>query len=375
MRGFEPFTGFVNVVGSIADILVAVGQPIPVTFLFAGGTTVFEDTDGSPMTAAVTSGSIGTCSLASGILSGTPTGIVASNTVTITATNALGASATVSFQFQVVAAVTVPSVLNDTASVAAAAIVAAGFVALQGPSLSSSTVAVGLVVAQTPGATSPAIAGSTVTYNLSSGPPVGLPILPGLTFGMTRAMEHASDIQRAISGKTTRQSLMRWPRVHWMQSYELLRDDNTVALSELKLLLGFFNSVQGRLTPFVYIDPLFNSVTQQNFGTGDGVTRTFQLTAIYQADSSSPGITEIIQNVDGAPLIYNAGVLQSINNFYTLGSTGIVEFNTAPISGHALTWSGSFFYLCIFEDDTLDFAEIFQNWWELKKLKFQSIVR
>lgn len=220
-----------------------------------------------------------------------------------------------------------------------------------------------------------------LTLNLggsSAGPPAPgvntLPSLPSLTFPVQRTMKFATDLQRSVSGKTTRMALRRWPRVSWQQTYTLLRDDASVTLSELKLLLGFFNSLRGQLGSFLYTDPLFNTVNGAALGTGDGTTRAFQLLATYQANSSSPGTPEIIQNLNGIPVIKDNGSTVS-TSAYTVSNDGIVTFNTAPLITHALTWSGSFYYQCTFDDDTQDFSEFMNNWWELKTLKFTSVVR
>jgi len=210
------------------------------------------------------------------------------------------------------------------------------------------------------------------------GPPAApsnlLPVLPSLSFPVVRTMKFSTDLQRAISGKTTRIALMRWPRVAWTQTYTLLRDDASVTLSELKLLLGFFNSLKGRFGTFIYTDPLFNTVANMAFGTGDGSTKAFQLIATYQANSSSAGTPEIIQNLNGTPVIKDNGSTVS-SSLYSINTEGLVTFTTAPANTHALTWSGSFYYQCTFDDDDQDFSEFMNNWWELKTLKFTSVVR
>jgi hypothetical protein len=57
----------------------------------------------------------------------------------------------------------------------------------------------------------------------------------------------------------------------------------------------------------------------------------------------------------------------------TTGTTGIVTFNVSPSTGDILTWNGCFFYRCRFNTDAQEFAEMYQSWWEVKKLEFQSV--
>lgn len=61
---------------------------------------------------------------------------------------------------------------------------------------------------------------------------------------------------------------------------------------------------------------------------------------------------------------------------YTLSSTNLVTQSGLVVpTGANLTWSGSFFFRCRFQqDDPGDFGKLFQQAWELKKLEFASEV-
>jgi hypothetical protein len=57
---------------------------------------------------------------------------------------------------------------------------------------------------------------------------------------------------------------------------------------------------------------------------------------------------------------------------YTINGTGLVTFTVAPTTGHALTWTGTYNWLCRFDEDTASF-ERFMYWLlELKTLKFST---
>jgi hypothetical protein len=73
--------------------------------------------------------------------------------------------------------------------------------------------------------------------------------------------------------------------------------------SELRAIDGLFEAMQGQFDTFLYQDPDFNTVTAEQFGTGDGATSAFQLTAKFQK-TGGPGWPNIIQNFNGAPVIY-----------------------------------------------------------------------
>ncbi len=192
----------------------------------------------------------------------------------------------------------------------------------------------------------------------------------GLEFYQQRTPQWSTRRQESVSGKETTITNRAYPRIVFELSYEFLRDDT--AVSDLKILVGFFNSMSGSYDTFLYTDPYFNTVTAQNFGTGDGATKVFQLSAIYK-DSTGYGSAEAIQNLNGAPLIYVGGVLKTLTTDYTISGTGVVTFVTAPAVSAAITWTGSFYYRCRFENDEMDLNEMWSKAWSLKKLKFRSV--
>jgi uncharacterized protein (TIGR02217 family) len=193
----------------------------------------------------------------------------------------------------------------------------------------------------------------------------------GLTFNVTRTPRYNTARHPSPGGKETRVSLQQYPLIHFELDYELLRDD--LAVSDLKALVGLFNSTQGRLGSFLFQDPDFNTVSAQPFGTGTGSTATlFQLVATYK-NSSGPGANEIIQNLNGTPQLFDNGTLINPAT-YTIGPTGIVQFTSSPpIAGHALTWSGGFYYRCAFDDDEIDWTKFMSKWWQAK-ISFTSVL-
>ena len=103
------------------------------------------------------------------------------------------------------------------------------------------------------------------------------------------------------------------------------------------------------------------------FGTGDGATKTFQLSRAY---GSGFTFAEPVANLNGNPSIYVGGVLQTLGTNYTMDTAGNVTFTTAPGNGAALTWTGSYYYRCRLLQDTSDFSNFMQDLWDLKKLEF-----
>jgi len=60
-------------------------------------------------------------------------------------------------------------------------------------------------------------------------------------------------------------------------------------------------------------------------------------------------------------------------NDYTLGSTGIVTFTSAPPLNSLLLWSGNFYYRCAFDEDGIEFAKFMNQWWTAK-VKFSQVL-
>jgi uncharacterized protein (TIGR02217 family) len=209
------------------------------------------------------------------------------------------------------------------------------------------------------------------------------PALAGLSgVEVTRNYVWKTAVQEAISGKMTAVPLRTYPLVRYQLVYELLRHNQTP--SELLQLQGLYNALQGRGDTFLYSDPEFNTITAGNasqygfFGTGDGSTLVFQLTAMFQ-NSGGPGAQELIQNGNPAnfstAVLYDNGTTISAAN-YSIGATGIVTFGAghAPAAGHTLTWSGSWYYRCRFDEDEVVWQKFMTvGLWMVKKLSFTSV--
>lgn len=199
------------------------------------------------------------------------------------------------------------------------------------------------------------------------------PALAGLAWPVVKTPQFNTIVEQAVSGRENRVAQMAFPKWSFTLQHNLLRDDPTSAspaapLDELKKLEGFFLKQNGSAKAFLYSDPTDSTVTDMQFGTGDGVTVAFQLVRSYGAGGFT--LLEPVQNLNGAVTnIKDAGNVVSGGN-YNVSATGLVTFNAAPANGHALTWSGSFYYRVRFLEDANDFTEFAFNLWELQKMQF-----
>jgi len=198
-------------------------------------------------------------------------------------------------------------------------------------------------------------------------PAPNFPTLPGLMFPVVRSnMGFEVDTVESLNGIRTTFPNRAVPRYQWAIGFEMLRTGRIGAdtYAELETLAGFYNSRFGRAYPFAYQDADDNAVLGTVFAVGDGATSRFQLLRSYG------GFVEPVR----APLT----VTVSANGVpvdpatYSVGSYGRVTFSSAPAAGTALSWSGTFAWLCRFDDDKVDFTTFMRGYTSLDKLTFSS---
>ncbi len=184
------------------------------------------------------------------------------------------------------------------------------------------------------------------------------PTMPGVNWNVTKAPEFTTLVQTAASKRELRASLTAYPIYEISMSYEFLRQHG--AFNELRELCGFFLARRGKFDSFLFTDPSDYSVTDEPFGTANGSATQFQLTRSFG------GFAEPCENINTVSGINRNGSPVGIS--YTVGSTGIVTFASAPAAG-ALTWSGAYYLRCRFVQDSAEFSQFAKNLYELRKLQ------
>jgi uncharacterized protein (TIGR02217 family) len=195
---------------------------------------------------------------------------------------------------------------------------------------------------------------------------VVFPSLPGLEWNANARPEFSTRVKRAVSGRELRAAFMQYPLWNFGLSYAVLRAN--VAWAELQTLCGFFLARQGMFDSFLYAWDQDYTVTDAQFGIGDGTTTQFQLTRSFG------GFVEPVQNVNVLTNIKKAGVTQASPANYSVNSTGLVTFTTAPAAAASLTWTGTYYYRVRFLQDVADFNAFMKDLFELKKLEFVGAV-
>jgi uncharacterized protein (TIGR02217 family) len=226
-----------------------------------------------------------------------------------------------------------------------------------------------------------------------------LPTFTGVKFSVLRKPRGgATLVQTSVSGKETRIALWSMPINDFELSYEYLRQTQPYATigavpfpsairnlnglggyimaDDWQALEGFFKARQGAFDDFLFEDVYTpdNTVTNMQFGTGDGSAATFQLTRTLGP------LAEQVQNVAGVvtgapdtpPTIYIGGVAQATST-YSISQTGMVTFRAAPGSGAVLSWTGSYYWRVRFAQDVNDFELFLHNFFRLRKMELTGI--
>lgn len=247
-----------------------------------------------------------------------------------------------------------------------------------------------------------------------------LPTFPGLSWPMTRRnLGFGVDRQESIGGGRTRLATRSIPRWQWELNFEFLRADGQVAgnpygspsqlpfsdgtlfgdgtgftaqiFDEIQRFQGFWNQTYGGALPFLYTEPSDQLCSGQMIGVGDGVTTTFQCTRTlggFTEPVFAPVASAMSVVIGGAPdfgMMFPAPMGMAPvagsttlslgtppTTAYTLGNSGAIIFNTAPPPGAPIYWSGSYQWVCRFDDDQLEAKNFMDRLWSADKLTFSS---
>lgn len=139
----------------------------------------------------------------------------------------------------------------------------------------------------------------------------------------------------------------QWPVWNFFWNVSYIQGDAELVNSQWQILLNFFMQAQGSGAGFLFLHPYRHIATNQGIGTGDGTTTAFTMILTYVV----AGAQEIIQNFYTVPQIFINGVQQSIFS-YNINKYGTITFLEPPGAGLPISWSGQFFYRCVFADDS-----------------------
>lgn len=195
--------------------------------------------------------------------------------------------------------------------------------------------------------------------------PLFFPTFIGLAWPVTRTLTWDTLVQRAHSGKKT--TIPR--RADAIYEYSI--DLNVLRIAspaDYQQCFGFVNSLQGQFASFYWDDLNDDTATNEVFAAGDGVTTQFQLSRMIG------GASDRIQMLRGdAPVIMINGAVQP-STAYALDNYGVLTFVTAPAANTSISWSGGYYWLCTFTMDKFAFNEMWTQFFEIKKLQFETVL-
>lgn len=193
-------------------------------------------------------------------------------------------------------------------------------------------------------------------------------VFPTLTqvvgWPVKRVPEWSTVRQDALSGKRTRTQNFSYPIYRYELTFKLLR--TAAAYLEWQTLQGFINQQLGGAGLWLYDDVNDDTATAQSFGTGDGATTAFQLVRTLGGFGEPVFFPNVITNVK------INGVTKTVNVDYTVGNYGVITFTGAPAGGAALTWNGTFYWGCRFDDDQFGFQAEYSGIMSMRSLKFST---
>jgi uncharacterized protein (TIGR02217 family) len=207
--------------------------------------------------------------------------------------------------------------------------------------------------------------------------------MAGLAWSVTKAPRFSTRLQKGVSGRELRALDQGTPTWDFTLTFDLLRDQNDTraavglgdGFDELRQLMGFWLSRQGSFNTFLFEDPTDNVTTGETIGAGTGSLTTYQLVRTIGGYGFFEPITAPNLTVGVPFVIYLDGVLlPGAGNYSVDGDTGIVTFTGPPANGVIVTVDFSYYFRCRFTDDSAEFENFMYQLWQMKQLKFQSVL-
>ncbi len=185
------------------------------------------------------------------------------------------------------------------------------------------------------------------------------PTVTGYVWPPTLAPVWNSQLQKTQTGRVVAATYQQYPLYKFTLQFAVL------ATSDYQNLLAFFNQQQGNVIPFLFdAGPGQDTVSAQAIGTGNGSTTQFQLLRSYG------GFAEPVAASSGSPTAYVNGTAATAT--FNSPSNGYVTFATAPASGSALTWTGSYYFQCRFSKGTAEFEQFMSQLYKTKSINMET---
>lgn len=191
-----------------------------------------------------------------------------------------------------------------------------------------------------------------------------------LSYGATGGPVYSTDLVMRSDAIEARNQNWRHPRCQW----DVGSQHRTQA--EVDELVQFFHAVaQGMTRSFRFRDFTDDAFDNQ-IGTGDGTTTTFQLVKVYTYGAQS-STRLIVKPMAGSLHMFVAGVARE--DYTPDFTTGLVTFATAPGDGQVVSASGTFEVPTRFNQNVLPITRVALNAYsldtiELVEVRYEALV-
>lgn len=189
------------------------------------------------------------------------------------------------------------------------------------------------------------------------------PSLPGETYPIVRTPTFSTIIQQSANGMETRAVLFVNPLSKWEIPYSFVSSND--AAKTYFMLYGFFGLRFGKWDSFLFNDSEDNNSVTSNggtpsqFGTGDGTTTQFQIGRVMGG---------LLEPIHAVHTINSININGTPTGSYTISSSGLITFSGAPGGGAVLTADFTYYWRCRFDEDSIDFENFVQHYFEVKKV-------
>jgi hypothetical protein len=158
------------------------------------------------------------------------------------------------------------------------------------------------------------------------------------------------------------------------QTQNIIIDPEQAGFTEFTQLSGLFLRCLGSYGEFYYSDPDDNSRLGQFVAqTASGVTApTYQMTYEWGNGPFTPPLRIPVGGIQSIQNVYFNGTVVSPTQ-YTLDATNTKLVFVSVPNNTLVTADFTFYFRCRFLDDSLEFAQMLQNWWQVKELRFESV--
>lgn len=173
-------------------------------------------------------------------------------------------------------------------------------------------------------------------------------IPPEAAFGFQGGPEFSTNIKAMASGREKRNADWAQCKHKYTAPFQNITNANYLLIKAVHL------GMRGRLHTFLFQDKADYQASAEQFGTGDGATKIFQLSKTSNAGGGAT-YTRVITKPD-----VMSGIVIRVNGVVTAATvdstTGLVTFSSAPAGGAVLTWTGNFYVHVRFDNDSLPFS-------------------